>query len=80
MELYTRLKEKCKESYVINPIFRKVVVLTEAELNALATTQLDERELLISKFDSELATLHQNQFAEFRQVGTRQGCILFHRC
>ena len=45
----------------------KVVVLTEAELNALATTQLDERELLISKFDSELATLHQNQFAEFRQ-------------
>ena len=42
--------------------------MTEAELNSLATAQQDERELLLSKFDSELATLHQNQFSEFRQV------------
>jgi len=42
--------------------------MTEQEINVLATQQIDERELLISKFESELATLHRTQFSEFRQV------------
>ena len=42
--------------------------MTEQEINVLATQQIDERELLISKFESELGTLHRTQFSEFRQV------------
>jgi len=41
--------------------------MSEQEINVLATQQLDERELLASKYESELATLHKNQFSEFRQ-------------
>jgi hypothetical protein len=42
--------------------------LTEQDINTLATQHIDERELLLSKYESELATLHQKQYSEFRQV------------
>jgi hypothetical protein len=29
---------------------------------------VDERELLLSRYESELATLHQSQYREFREV------------
>jgi len=41
--------------------------VSEQDINVLATQQIDERELLISKFESEIATLHKTQFTEFRQ-------------
>jgi len=41
--------------------------LTEHDINNLATQHIDERELLLSKYESELATLHQKQYSEFRQ-------------
>ena len=42
--------------------------MIEQDINTLATTHIDERELLLSKYESELATLHQKQYSEFRQV------------
>ena len=50
-------------------VFRNEKGKSEQEINVMATQQIDERELLISKFESELATLQRNQFSEFRQVG-----------
>lgn len=41
--------------------------VSEQDINVLAAQQIDERELLISKFESEIATLHKTQFTEFRQ-------------
>jgi len=41
--------------------------MTEKDINTLATQHVDERELLLSKYESELATLHQKQYSEFRQ-------------
>eukprot|EP00088_Acartia_fossae_P016501 TRINITY_DN1922_c0_g1_i4.p1 TRINITY_DN1922_c0_g1~~TRINITY_DN1922_c0_g1_i4.p1 ORF type:complete len:454 (+),score=96.93 TRINITY_DN1922_c0_g1_i4:58-1419(+) len=41
--------------------------MIEQDINTLATTHIDERELLLSKYESELATLHQKQYSEFRQ-------------
>lgn len=40
---------------------------TEQDVNSLASQQLDEKELLLSKYESELATLHQSQYREFRE-------------
>lgn len=40
--------------------------VSEQEVNALAVHQVDERELLTSKFESEIDTLHQSQRREFR--------------
>ena len=48
--------------------------MSEQEINVLATQQLDERELLASKYESELATLHKNQFSEFRQARKCRSC------
>jgi len=40
--------------------------VSEHDVNALATHQIDEKELLISKYESEIANLHQEQYREFR--------------
>lgn len=40
--------------------------VSEHDVNALAAHQVDERELLTSKFESEVGTLHQTQRREFR--------------
>lgn len=40
--------------------------VSEHDVNALATHQVDEREMLTSKFESEVDTLHQSQRREFR--------------
>ena len=42
-------------------------------MNSLASQQVDERELLLSRYESELATLHQSQYREFREVGWVRG-------
>jgi len=41
--------------------------VSEHDVTALAGHQIDEKELLASKFESELATLHQDQLREFRE-------------
>jgi len=41
--------------------------VSEHDVTALAGHQIDEKELLVSKFESELATLHQDQLREFRE-------------
>jgi len=41
--------------------------VSEHDVTALATHQIDEKELLVSKFESELATLHQSQLREFKE-------------
>merc|ERR1719452_408943 len=40
--------------------------VSEHDVNALATHQIDEKELLESKYESEMASLHQEQHREFR--------------
>jgi hypothetical protein len=40
--------------------------VSEHDVNALAAHQVDERELVASKFESEVETLHQTQRREFR--------------
>ena len=40
--------------------------VSEHDVNALASHQIDEKELLESKFESEIARLHQEQHREFR--------------
>merc|ERR1719154_441777 len=42
------------------------VGVSEHDVNALATHQIDEKELLESKYESEMASLHQEQYREFR--------------
>jgi hypothetical protein len=42
--------------------------LTEQDVNSLGSQHVDERELLLSKYESELTTLHQSQYREFREV------------
>jgi hypothetical protein len=37
-------------------------------VNSLGSQHVDERELLLSKYESELTTLHQSQYREFREV------------
>lgn len=41
--------------------------MSEHDVNSLAAHQFDERQLLVSKFESELATLHETQLREFKQ-------------
>jgi hypothetical protein len=45
-------------------------------VNLLASQQVDERELLLSKYESELATLHQAQYREFREASCRFSLLL----
>ena len=40
--------------------------VSEHDVNALAAHQIDEKELLESKYESEIASLHQEQYREFR--------------
>jgi len=40
--------------------------VSEHDVNALATHQIDEKELLMSKYESEIDNLHQEQYREFR--------------
>jgi hypothetical protein len=56
-------------------IFRAGRGYSEQDVNSLATQQVDERELLLSRYESELATLHQSQYREFREVG-ESSCYL----
>lgn len=41
--------------------------VSEQDVSSLATHQIDERQLLSSKFESELGSLHQSQLKEFKQ-------------
>lgn len=41
--------------------------VSEHDVNSLASHQMDEKQLLISKFESELDNLHQEQYREFRR-------------
>lgn len=40
--------------------------VSEHDVNALANHQIDEKELLVSRYESEMASLHQEQYQEFR--------------